>query len=269
MPDLSRALVSASRWAAISCGQTIGPPPAFAHVGIIERLDLTDFPQPHLPTLHPWMRRWRPCAGREKEKRLWHLVSLGGQKQTIHRLRKFPQINFSKHPPTCAFPICVNLRNLWTKFLCRRCRHQFRPIELSEIRAARERIASTIVRTPLVRLELGSDFPDIRLKLENLQPINAYKLRGAANAVAMLSESDRAARRLDNQRRQCRAGRGLCGAAGRRAMQRGRDRDGAGCEGRANACARGEIDSGPVRSCVACPRRSFLSRGGRHVHPSV
>ena len=66
------------------------------------------------------------------------------------------------------------------------------PIELSEIRAARERIAGTIVRTPLVRLELGSDFPDIRLKLENLQPINAYKLRGAANAVALLSESERA-----------------------------------------------------------------------------
>jgi threonine dehydratase len=42
-----------------------------------------------------------------------------------------------------------------------------------------------------VRLELGPGFPDIRLKLENLQPINAYKLRGAANAVAMLSESER------------------------------------------------------------------------------
>jgi threonine dehydratase len=66
-----------------------------------------------------------------------------------------------------------------------------RPIELSEIREARERIAGTIVRTPLIRLELGPDFPDIRLKLENLQPINAYKLRGAANAVAMLSESER------------------------------------------------------------------------------
>src|SRR5438045_9380522 len=66
-----------------------------------------------------------------------------------------------------------------------------RPIELSEIRAAREQIAKTIVRTPLVRLELGPEFPDIRLKLENLQPINAYKLRGAANAVAMLSESER------------------------------------------------------------------------------
>src|SRR5580765_2199870 len=66
-----------------------------------------------------------------------------------------------------------------------------RPIELSEIREARARIAGTIVRTPLLRLELGPDFPEIRLKLENLQPINAYKLRGAANAVAMLSEAER------------------------------------------------------------------------------
>lgn len=67
-----------------------------------------------------------------------------------------------------------------------------RPIALSEIRDARKRIAGTIVRTPLVRLESGPGAPDIRLKLENLQPINAYKLRGAANAVAMLTDSDRA-----------------------------------------------------------------------------
>src|SRR5881392_3634397 len=66
-----------------------------------------------------------------------------------------------------------------------------RPIKLSDIRAARERIANTIVRTPLIRLELGREFPEIRLKLENLQPINAYKLRGAANAVALLSEEER------------------------------------------------------------------------------
>ena len=66
-----------------------------------------------------------------------------------------------------------------------------RPIALSEIRDARTRIAGTITRTPLVRLELGSGFPDIRLKLENLQPINAYKLRGAANAVALLSDAER------------------------------------------------------------------------------
>jgi threonine dehydratase len=67
-----------------------------------------------------------------------------------------------------------------------------RPIALAEIREARARIAGIVVRTPLLRLELGPDYPDIRLKLENLQPINAYKLRGAANAVAMLSESERA-----------------------------------------------------------------------------
>jgi threonine dehydratase len=66
-----------------------------------------------------------------------------------------------------------------------------RPITLAEIREARTRIAGTILRTPLVKLQLGPEFPDIRLKLENLQPINAYKLRGAANAVAMLSESER------------------------------------------------------------------------------
>jgi threonine dehydratase len=66
-----------------------------------------------------------------------------------------------------------------------------RPIELNEIKEARERIAGTIVRTPLIRLELGSGFPDVRLKLENLQPINAYKLRGAANAVAMLPAAER------------------------------------------------------------------------------
>src|SRR5437016_14519674 len=66
-----------------------------------------------------------------------------------------------------------------------------RPTALSEIRTARERIANKSVRTPLVRLELGPEFPDIRLKLENLQPINAYKLRGAVNAVAMLSQADR------------------------------------------------------------------------------
>jgi threonine dehydratase len=66
-----------------------------------------------------------------------------------------------------------------------------RPIELADIEAARERIAGTVVRTPLVKLDLGPDGPDIRLKLENLQPTNAYKIRGAANAVARLSDEER------------------------------------------------------------------------------
>jgi threonine dehydratase len=66
-----------------------------------------------------------------------------------------------------------------------------RPIPLADIEAAKKRIAGVVQRTPLVRLQLGPNAPDIRLKLENLQPINAYKLRGAANAVAMLSDADR------------------------------------------------------------------------------
>jgi threonine dehydratase len=66
-----------------------------------------------------------------------------------------------------------------------------RAITLAEIYEARARIAKSIVRTPLLRLDLGPDYPDIFLKLENLQPTNSYKLRGAINAVAMLSEADR------------------------------------------------------------------------------
>lgn len=66
-----------------------------------------------------------------------------------------------------------------------------RPIELAEIQEARARIAGIVLRTPLLRLELGPNYPDIRLKLENLQPIGSYKLRGAANAVAMLARSER------------------------------------------------------------------------------
>ncbi len=66
-----------------------------------------------------------------------------------------------------------------------------RPVTLGEIESARGRIAGTVARTPLFRLELGAGHPEIRLKLENLQPTNAYKLRGAVNAVAMLPEAAR------------------------------------------------------------------------------
>ena len=62
-----------------------------------------------------------------------------------------------------------------------------RPIAIEDIEAARERIAGTVLRTPLVKLDEG-----IYLKLENLQPTNAYKIRGATNAVASLSDEQRA-----------------------------------------------------------------------------
>lgn len=66
-----------------------------------------------------------------------------------------------------------------------------RPISIDDIEKARERIRGAVLRTPLVTLELG-DGREIRLKLENLQPTNAYKIRGAANALASLSAEDRA-----------------------------------------------------------------------------
>src|ERR1044071_2828460 len=66
-----------------------------------------------------------------------------------------------------------------------------RPVTLDEIYAARVRIAKTITRTPLVRLRHDRGEPELWLKLETLQPINAFKIRGAANAVAMLSAEAR------------------------------------------------------------------------------
>jgi len=67
-----------------------------------------------------------------------------------------------------------------------------RPVTIDDIRAARERIGSVITRTPLIRLRHDLDgVPEIWLKLENLQPINAFKLRGGANAVAMLPAEER------------------------------------------------------------------------------
>jgi threonine dehydratase len=56
-------------------------------------------------------------------------------------------------------------------------------IALSEIEAARARIADVAVRTPLVRLRLDDAPAEIHLKLETLQPINSFKIRGAANAI--------------------------------------------------------------------------------------
>ncbi len=66
-----------------------------------------------------------------------------------------------------------------------------RRVSIDEIRAARERIKNLAVHTPMIRLRHDAPVPEIWLKLENLQPINAFKIRGAANAVAMLSPEAR------------------------------------------------------------------------------
>ena len=58
------------------------------------------------------------------------------------------------------------------------------PIGLQDIRAARPRIADSAIRTPLVRLDVDAPC-EIHLKLECLQPIGSFKLRGAGNAMAL------------------------------------------------------------------------------------
>jgi threonine dehydratase len=60
-------------------------------------------------------------------------------------------------------------------------------IGLDEIRRARELVADSVVRTPLVRLDMPEAPGEIYLKLENLQPIGSFKLRGALNAIKQAS----------------------------------------------------------------------------------
>jgi threonine dehydratase len=63
-------------------------------------------------------------------------------------------------------------------------------IGLAEIVAARDRISGSVVRTPLVRLHVADAPAEIYLKLENLQPINSFKLRGATNAIMLADPGD-------------------------------------------------------------------------------
>ena len=58
---------------------------------------------------------------------------------------------------------------------------------LDDVRDARRRIEGAAIRTPLVRLNVFDAPAEIYLKLENLQPIGSFKIRGASNAIARLS----------------------------------------------------------------------------------
>jgi threonine dehydratase len=68
--------------------------------------------------------------------------------------------------------------------------HETRPIQpvsLDEIRRAAQRLAGIVGRSPLLHLETPTGGPELHVKLENLQPIGSFKLRGAANAIAKLN----------------------------------------------------------------------------------
>ena len=65
-----------------------------------------------------------------------------------------------------------------------------RQISLETIREAAGRVYDVVFRTPLVRLPTGADAPEVYLKLETLQPIGSFKIRGARNAVGRLAAAD-------------------------------------------------------------------------------
>lgn len=65
-------------------------------------------------------------------------------------------------------------------------------ITLADIQAAVDRIAGAVVRTMLITARWADGERPLWLKPENLQPIGAFKIRGAFNAVANLTETDRA-----------------------------------------------------------------------------
>jgi threonine dehydratase len=62
------------------------------------------------------------------------------------------------------------------------------PVTLAAIEDARQRIAGSALRTPLVRLNCPAAPAEVYLKLEVLQPIGSFKIRGAANAMAHLPD---------------------------------------------------------------------------------
>src|SRR6266581_559965 len=62
--------------------------------------------------------------------------------------------------------------------------HFLEPITTTQIEQASARIRGSVLRTPIVRLNIDSDI-EIYLKLENLQPTGSFKVRGACNAIAL------------------------------------------------------------------------------------
>jgi threonine dehydratase len=61
---------------------------------------------------------------------------------------------------------------------------------IAQVREARQAIARAAIRTPLLRLNTSEAPAEIYLKLENLQPIGSFKIRGAANAIARMTAAE-------------------------------------------------------------------------------
>ena len=67
---------------------------------------------------------------------------------------------------------------------------RLQPVTVEDARRARERIASGALRTPLIRLDADAGPAEVYLKLECLQPIGSFKVRGAGNALLSAPRED-------------------------------------------------------------------------------
>ena len=67
---------------------------------------------------------------------------------------------------------------------------RYEPVSPDGATAAQRRISGRVVRTPLVRLNVDSAPVEIFLKLENLQPVGSFKLRGVTNAVLQILQDE-------------------------------------------------------------------------------
>ena len=141
------------------------------------------------------------------------------------------------------------------------------PPTREEILAARARIPGTALRTPLVRLPTEPGEPEIWLKLESLQPIGSFKIRGAANAMGLAPARRAGARRLHRERGQHGAGRRLVRARGWRAVRRRRPRPRAAGQARRDRAPRRAHRSGAVRALVAGAGRATLRGHGGALRP--
>jgi threonine dehydratase len=91
-------------------------------------------------------------------------------------------------------------------------------VSIAEIRTAAVRIARIAIKTPLIRAQFPGlsgygTTKEIYLKAESLQPIGAFKLRGAANKILQLTPDEVARGVITYSSEPC-AGCGLCGARG-------------------------------------------------------
>src|SRR5262249_19709855 len=92
----------------------------------------------------------------------------------------------ARDPPACTHERIRRLARMGRPGVTPGGKLALAPPTLDDVRAARQRLAGTAPRTPPLRLPPRPGEPEVWLKLENLQPIGSFKIRGAANTVLQL-----------------------------------------------------------------------------------